>query len=256
MAPTSSMAPEGAISEEADSSQRPNLQQQQQQQQRWRRRRSTFYLLLRIVWSVGLVTLTLYWPARQMQFPIGYLPNFNNGETSHLQHERDHGNRIEHGNASHGLVGGGHGWDNNHNSNSNNAQILIPTKTASQYTGSNDDKSGPGGPGGEGTGGVTNDGGGYGSRHWCAVEQAFGDNQSATVYCQVKTIRPGITYSWAILLIVELGMALVVHGKKRRSVEESGFEEEHELEGQQEEEEEEVVVRRRQRQRLEQDEEM
>ncbi|KAI1299507.1 hypothetical protein EDD11_006470 [Mortierella claussenii] len=57
----------------------------------------------------------------------------------------------------------GHGWDNNNDRNSSNAQILILIKTTSQYTGSSDDNSGPvgpGGSGGEGIGEVTNDGGG------------------------------------------------------------------------------------------------
>ncbi|KAF9287939.1 hypothetical protein BGZ68_001071 [Mortierella alpina] len=51
----------------------------------------------------------------------------------------------------------------------------------------------PGGPGS----------GGYGS-HWCSLEEAFGDNQSAVVYCQVKDVRPVMTYVWVSLILLEL----------------------------------------------------
>ncbi|KAF9573414.1 hypothetical protein EC968_008596 [Mortierella alpina] len=66
--------------------------------------------------------------------------------------------------------------------------------------------TGPGGhippnlrPGGPGSGG-------YGS-HWCSLEEAFGDNQSAVVYCQVKDVRPIMTYVWASLILLELCVA-------------------------------------------------
>ncbi|KAI9232867.1 MAG: hypothetical protein BYD32DRAFT_440580 [Podila humilis] len=43
--------------------------------------------------------------------------------------------------------------------------------------------------------------------HWCSVEESYGDNQSALVYCQVNHIRPAMVYFWVSLVLFEIGMA-------------------------------------------------
>ncbi|KAF9426291.1 hypothetical protein BGZ94_006720 [Podila epigama] len=45
--------------------------------------------------------------------------------------------------------------------------------------------------------------------HWCSFEESFGDDQSANVYCQVKHIRPAMTYFWASLVLVELVLSFL-----------------------------------------------
>ncbi|KAG0100151.1 hypothetical protein BGZ93_003855 [Podila epicladia] len=54
------------------------------------------------------------------------------------------------------------------------------------------------------------------SEHWCSVEESYGDNQSAFVYCQVKHIRPVMVYFWVGLVIVELGMAYMAGELSRK----------------------------------------
>ncbi|KAF9956453.1 hypothetical protein BGZ72_002777 [Mortierella alpina] len=98
------------------------------------------------------------------------------------------------------------------NNNNNGAPIEDDNSSdnvesaASDHYGTSGSGKGPGGhippnlrPGGPGSGG-------YGS-HWCSLEEAFGDNQSAVVYCQVKDVRPIMTYVWASLILLELCVA-------------------------------------------------
>ncbi|CAO3574655.1 unnamed protein product [Mortierella alpina] len=82
----------------------------------------------------------------------------------------------------------------------------LENSAAGHYGHSSSEATSPGGrippnlrPGGPGSGG-------YGS-HWCSLEEAFGDNQSAVVYCQVKDVRPVMTYVWASLILLELCVA-------------------------------------------------
>ncbi|KAG0249422.1 hypothetical protein BG011_009324 [Mortierella polycephala] len=44
---------------------------------------------------------------------------------------------------------------------------------------------------------------------WCSLAEAFGDNQSAGVYCRVNAIRPAIAYIWASLTVLELLLAFM-----------------------------------------------
>ncbi|KAF9956263.1 hypothetical protein BGZ70_009988 [Mortierella alpina] len=88
----------------------------------------------------------------------------------------------------------------------NTSSDNLESAATGHYGHSGSGATGPGGrippnlrPGGPGSGG-------YGS-HWCSLEEAFGDNQSAVVYCQVKDVRPVMTYVWASLILLELCIA-------------------------------------------------
>ncbi|KAF8937568.1 hypothetical protein EDD21DRAFT_386091 [Dissophora ornata] len=132
-----------------------------------------YYVVFRVLFSLGLAVLALYWPARQMKPPVGYLPN--------LGYPPHHGNGPHTGGARNG---GG-------SSNTTGGPSDYPIGN-----GINHDPSYRPGKG--------NDSGSNALSRWCAVEEAFGDSQSAVVYCQVKAIRPGLTYVWAVLVVVEL----------------------------------------------------
>lgn len=53
--------------------------------------------------------------------------------------------------------------------------------------------------------------------HWCSIEESYGDNQSAFVFCQVKHIRPAMVYFWASLILVEIGMAYMAGELTRKN---------------------------------------
>lgn len=151
------------------------------------------YIFLRVLFSLGLVTLALYWPARQLKPPMGHLPELpNSGERF-----RDFRNGIG------PLTGSGHGGDGigPHSSSFGDRELSPPPPFSSKHSGhafntreGEDD-------------GLSDDGVPDGPNRWCAWEEEFGDNQSAVVYCRVNDIRPAITYIYAILIVVELCIA-------------------------------------------------
>ncbi|KAG0055499.1 hypothetical protein BGZ83_008375 [Gryganskiella cystojenkinii] len=177
-------------------------------EKRRRRRKQYTHITLRFVASFGIAVLALYWPASNLKPPMGYLPGLDNYHHRHPTPSSTSreptptqmaspsptltSNSIIYGAldvnvpvVSSPRYGNNHGENNNGNSGSWNGN------------------GNGGGDGGPGNGGHH---GNYGNR-WCALEEAFGDNQSAIVYCQVKTVRPAMTYVWAILVIVELCIA-------------------------------------------------
>jgi len=148
----------------------------------WRQRKRSLnlYIFTRVLFSLGLVTLALYWPAGQMKPPMGHLPDIpNTGERF-----RDYGNgmmmdrRIGH--PSPPPPPPPPSFQNNY---------------PSKHSREGDDD------------GLSDDGIPDGTNRWCAWEAEFGDNQSAVVYCRVNDIRPAITYIWATLIVVELCIA-------------------------------------------------
>ncbi|KAF9992835.1 hypothetical protein BGZ80_003256, partial [Entomortierella chlamydospora] len=142
------------------------------------------YTIFRIVFSIGLFVLAIYWPAINSPTPIGHLPNsggpkYPPSRNSYTQgHESTNGTSYSYGDSNSTMALGartrGSGY---HNSNPN----ASPSTKGKSWS--------------------------YAYSHFCALEQTFGDNQSASVYCQVKVIRPGVTYAWAVLLIIELCIA-------------------------------------------------
>ncbi|KAF9437107.1 hypothetical protein BGZ76_001980 [Entomortierella beljakovae] len=142
-----------------------------------------FYIIFRVFFSLGLAVLAIYWPASRMKPPMGYAPNA--GVT--YPHAQD-------GHKTPGRLMDGGGFEDpfgNGSRNNNVHQRLIGSGNDDDEDDDNDD----------------NDGKNRVLKHWCALEQTFGDNQSAIVYCRVKGIRPGVTYGWAALVILELGIA-------------------------------------------------
>ncbi|KAF9918001.1 hypothetical protein BX616_010642 [Lobosporangium transversale] len=178
-----------------------------------RRRRVvlTLYIISRVIFSLGLVALALYWPAGQMKPPVGYLPNLDEPMYPHHRSDTSTSSSITEALSKRRID----------NFNSSAKKLLIkralPTRIIPEYPLENfrslnrlavtreenklheksDDVA-------------NNNSKGLQSKHWCALEQAFGDNQSAKVYCQVNTIRPGVTYGWVGLVIVELCLAFAV----------------------------------------------
>ncbi|KAF9169829.1 hypothetical protein BGX21_008742 [Mortierella sp. AD011] len=141
------------------------------------------YTIFRIVFSIGLFILAIYWPAIDSPTPVGHLPNSggpkypprNNyaqgrGSTNGTSYSYEDFNRT----MALGAKTRGSGYHTSHPNTSSSAKDR---------------------------------GWSYGYSHFCALEQTFGDNQSASVYCQVKVIRPGVTYAWAVLLVLELCIA-------------------------------------------------
>jgi len=166
-----------------------------------RQRRRRIYLALRLICSFGLAALALYWPASNLKPPMGYLPGLDTYRHRRPPPPTTTGDMT--GNGTSTGVGGN--WGRNGTQTWNNG--TGPTgRPSGGRNGSGDNGAGPNGDGEPGSGGGHH--GGYGSR-WCQLEEAFGDNQSAVVYCQIKTIRPAMTYVWAILVIAELCIAFM-----------------------------------------------
>ncbi|KAF9923950.1 hypothetical protein FBU30_005999 [Linnemannia zychae] len=175
-----------------------------------KRRRARQYTLIRIIFSLGLTILALYWPAGQFKAPIGKL---NNASTA-----RD--NQPIHGNDT--LI-------------SNSLPSPTTTSTTPTPTGFIFTASVP-----EYSHNIAADPNrtmlsvgqrSYYNRHnrkgrqqeppWCIEEKEFGDDESAVVYCRVKVIRPIVTYVWAVFLVVELCIAAMAgdfskHGIRRK----------------------------------------
>ncbi|KAK3813188.1 MAG: hypothetical protein J3Q66DRAFT_347603 [Benniella sp.] len=153
----------------------------------WRQRKRTLnlYILTRVLFSLGLVTLALYWPAGQMKPPMGHLPDIpNTGERF-----RDYG-----GNGM--LTDTGRG-----------SSRIGPPSSPPPFLNNNYPSKHGGHPREGDDDGLSDDGIPDGPNRWCAWETEFGDNQSAVVYCRVNDIRPAITYIWATLIVVELCIA-------------------------------------------------
>ncbi|KAF9180716.1 hypothetical protein BGZ51_004437, partial [Haplosporangium sp. Z 767] len=131
---------------------------QDEKDQKRKRRNLRLYIVIRVVFSLGLTVLILYWPASGLRPPVGYLPNFTD------VHRAPGVKRVPNSRAA--------------NAQSSNTQ-----------------------PGGPGVGGYEDD--------WCSLAEAFGDNQSAEVYCRVNAIRPAIAYTWASLIVLELLLAFM-----------------------------------------------
>ncbi|KAF9983809.1 hypothetical protein BGZ75_004724 [Mortierella antarctica] len=213
---------------------------------RRRKRLSYYYIAFRILFSCGLAALALYWPASKRKPPLGYLPNLresqnqNQGDRS-VSHDNNESSRgddtqpnptiapaiVARAFLPHRLTKEtsptppasafirSKKSKRQRSSYDDDDGALIEDKTSSEklesaasghYGHSGAAGTGPGGrippnvrPGGPGSGG-------YGS-HWCSLEEAFGDNQSAVVYCQVKDVRPIMTYVWASLILLELCVA-------------------------------------------------
>lgn len=174
---------------------------------RHQRRRRNIYLTIRLICSFGLAALALYWPASNLKPPMGYMPGL---DTYH--HRRPPpppppqptttGDMT--GNGTSTSSGGNWGRNDTQAWNNNGTGPSSRSWGGGVYNGSGQGRNGTDGQPGSGGGHH----GGYGSR-WCQLEEAFGDNQSAIIYCQIKTIRPAMTYVWAILVIVELCIAFM-----------------------------------------------
>ncbi|GJJ69181.1 hypothetical protein EMPS_01527 [Entomortierella parvispora] len=177
---------------------------------RRQRKRRNIYLVLRLICSFGLAALALYWPASNLKPPMGYLPGMDGYHHHRPPPPPPPPPPVTTGNSTgNGTFTGAEGnWVHNGTQTWNNSTVPIGRSGGKGYTGMGAGAGGDAGDGGgAGTGGPGHHGG-YRSR-WCQLEEAFGDNQSAIVYCQIKTIRPAMTYVWAILLIVELSIAFM-----------------------------------------------
>ncbi|KAF9202937.1 hypothetical protein BGZ49_006956 [Haplosporangium sp. Z 27] len=163
-----------------------------------RRRIFKYYATLRIILSLGLAALALYWPASQSKAPMGQVPK--SGGPKNLEVGGD-AYKFDSGNVNEPIF---------KRTTNNNTTGLGNYHRSGNYTRSRGQGPTPAGV----SNGVGDDGWNYGSgfgwKHVCAFEHTFGDAQSASVYCRVKSIRPGITYGWAVLVIIELGVAAVV----------------------------------------------
>ncbi|KAG0198497.1 hypothetical protein BGX28_008051, partial [Mortierella sp. GBA30] len=178
-----------------------------------------FYVVFRLIFSLGLAVLALYWPVSKRKPPLGYLPNL----TEPSQQQGGSSNIVDRTPSSF------HPYGNNTGSRIGNRSLnirAVPSGLAGfgepqpstevvvredKESAGSTHNGGPGGPGGGGhrppnlrPGGPGV--GGYGS-YWCSLEEAFGDNQSAVVYCRVKDVRPVMTYIWASFVLLELCVA-------------------------------------------------
>lgn len=165
---------------------------------------------LRIFFALALVALAVYWPASGRKPPMGYLPR---GDTSKQHNERP--------------------WREGRGGPSSSS-LATPSTTLSSSTVSptpisiNADSISGNSSDSEPEfksfmAARTNKSYGQGNNnnrnataHWCSIEESYGDNQSAFVYCQVKHIRPAMVYLWASLVIIELGMAYMAGELSRK----------------------------------------
>ncbi|KAG0298868.1 hypothetical protein BGZ98_010442 [Dissophora globulifera] len=147
---------------------------------RGRKRYLNLYIIIRVLLTLGIVVLALYWPARHLKPPLGSLPDIDSPRSSH------HGD----GPYPDGDLSGGGNGTTRHGGTGPNEKITGSTvgMNASQNLNNQHTKS-------------------YGLTRWCALEEAYGDDDSATVYCNVKVVRPAFTYIWAVFLCVELCVA-------------------------------------------------
>ncbi|KAF9083024.1 hypothetical protein BGX23_011852 [Mortierella sp. AD031] len=180
------------------------IAQEEIDETRRKRKRARIYTTVRVLFSLGLTILALYWPAGQFKAPTG---NLNTAPTI----------------GEHQPING------------NGSYIYTPPPTPAPTS----TIVSPPPPGqninntlnGEASRASMHEMGYYvGSRHnrkgrqreqpWCAEEESYGDDDSAAVYCRVKVIRPVVTYIWAVFLVVELCIAAMAgdfskHGIRR-----------------------------------------
>ncbi|KAF9117000.1 hypothetical protein BGX27_007054 [Mortierella sp. AM989] len=139
-----------------------------------------YYVIFRILFSLGLAALALYWPVHNPKPPSGNLSG-GGGLPKYPHANNELRNDTEYGYASGAYNGMGDNYTFDIEAKANGYRVQGKSSgNSSTY---------------------------YGLRHWCAMEQAYGDDESATVYCRVRLIRPGLTYTWAVLVILELGAA-------------------------------------------------
>ncbi|KAG0364973.1 hypothetical protein BC939DRAFT_463235 [Gamsiella multidivaricata] len=180
----------------------------------WSRRRLWSYIVFRILFSLGLAALALYWPARQLSPPMGYLPNMGSdpnveGGPNHVNNYGDeyrNGTSIRGGNNTSQGSGVGSSTTLGNDSSYPFTNYTRASGTHHDYDshpglghGYANNNSSPGTSAGD----MDSDD----FSPWCAYEKAFGDNQSAVVYCRAKEIRPIVTYVGAIFVVIELCVA-------------------------------------------------
>ncbi|KAG0092230.1 hypothetical protein BGZ92_010459 [Podila epicladia] len=188
-------------------------EQQYTQDDQEKKKNRWFYTFvgLRIFFALVLVALALYWPASGRKPPMGYNPR---GDRSKHHRERSwHDGRG--GTPSLSLA-----IPSTTTLSSPAVSPTIPASTNS-ISGYNSDsdlefKSLMAARINKNHGQGNNNNNRNASEHWCSVEESYGDNQSAFVYCQVKHIRPVMVYFWVGLVIVELGMAYMAGELSRK----------------------------------------
>ncbi|KAK3848375.1 MAG: hypothetical protein J3R72DRAFT_428878 [Linnemannia gamsii] len=220
-----------------------------------KQKRARLYTIARVVFSLGLTILALYWPAGQFK------PNLAGsvGTPAAPVVEGDHQQPQVHGNGSmsfdhlprtypppmpstkealpalisvtittltpmptpttSAIFGSTPGVSstnsNNVASTSNGTTIFAPSSisnfnTKDYYIGGRHNRKGR-----------------QKEQHGCTDEESYGDDDSATVYCRSRLIRPIVTYIWSVFLVVELCIAALAgdfskHGIRRRKYRDFG----------------------------------
>ncbi|KAF9578832.1 hypothetical protein BGW38_005177, partial [Lunasporangiospora selenospora] len=178
---------------------RPQQPPQGQRPQRsWIR---TLYIVFRLAFSFGLFALAIYWPIKDLEPPSvdqvnSHLNSDTNSDVFPLQRrsvlavtDEEQGNSLL--------------------SNVRDFRIASADPILQRSTFTRRDEEGDrmesSARSDESAIGV-NIGHGHKSE-WCGPEKAFGDEQSAIVFCHATDIRPIMTYIWAGFLLLELAIA-------------------------------------------------
>ncbi|KAF9375153.1 hypothetical protein CPB97_011670 [Podila verticillata] len=211
--PQATLSPSSSRSSLPLSSEKPTLNNadiqevEQYTQDDKKKRKRWFYVFvgLRIFFGLGLAALALYWPASGRKPPMGYLPR----DTQLYKEKPAWFGRRRPSSPSPTLVIA--------------SSTILPSPTVSPTTlvinsantySSRNSYPDPDQELKSLTAARTNRSHGQGNNnnrnaaaHWCSVEESYGDNQSALVYCQVNHIRPAMVYFWVSLVLAEIGVA-------------------------------------------------